>query len=181
MKKVLCVTRKYPPSVGGMENFCYGLYSRLEKNGDLDVKVIALGKSQKNLVWFFPYCFFYILFCAKKYDAIIFSDALFAGCAWAAGKRTYKITDIHGLDVTYSNPLYRLYMKMFLKSFDLYVCNSKNTEKIIKELGISKTTIIARGIDAKQYTANCSRREFLQKYGLKDDTVIVITVGRLVK
>lgn len=184
MKKVLCMTRKYPPSVGGMERFCYDLYSLFEKDNDLDVNVVALGKSQKHLVWFFPYCFFYLLFNARKYDVIVFSDALFAGCAWIAGvvsPKTKKITDIHGLDITYPNPIYRLYMKMFLKKFDLYVCNSKNTEELVKSLGINNTTIINRGVNIHDEFVACPNDEFRAKYGINDNTTVIITVGRLVK
>lgn len=184
MKRVLCMTRKYPPSVGGMERFCYDLYSLFEKDEELDVNIVALGKSQKHLIWFFPYCFFYLLFNARKYDVILFSDALFAGCSWIAGvvsPKTKKITDIHGLDITYPNPIYRLYMKMFLKKFDLYVCNSKNTEELVKSLGINNTTIINRGVNIHDEFVACPNDEFRAKYGINDNTTVIITVGRLVK
>lgn len=184
MKRVLCMTRKYPPSVGGMERFCYDLYSLFEKDEELDVNIVALGKSQKHLIWFFPYCFFYLLFNARKYDVILFSDALFAGCSWIAGvvsPKTKKITDIHGLDITYPNPVYRLYMKMFLKKFDLYVCNSKNTEDLVKSLGIDNTTIINRGVNIHNNIIACSNDKFREKYGIGQHTTVIITVGRLVK
>ena len=184
MKKVLCMTRKYPPSVGGMERFCYDLYSLLAKEEQLEVKIVALGKSQKHLIWFFPYCLFYLIFCSHKYDSIIFSDALFAGCAWIAGifsPKTQKITDIHGLDITYPNPIYQLYMKLFLKKFDLYVCNSKNTEKLVNSLGISNTTIINRGVNIHDEYTISPIEDFRKKYNISEDKIVLITVGRLVK
>ena len=184
MKKVLCMTRKYPPSVGGMERFCYDLYTLLEKEKDLDVTVKALGKSQKHLIWFFPYCWFYLLFNARKYDVIIFSDALFAGCSWIAGvvsKKTKRITDIHGLDITYPNPIYKLYMKMFLKKFDLYVCNSKNTEELVKSRGIANTTIINRGVNIHDTFNTITKEEFDRKFNIPEGATVMITVGRLVK
>lgn len=184
MKKVLCMTRKYPPSVGGMERFCYDLYSLLENDEEIDVKIVALGKKQKHLIWFFPYCFFYLLFNSKKYDTILFSDALFAGCAWITGivsPKTKKITDIHGLDITYPNPIYKLYMKLFLKKFDIYVCNSKNTENLVKSFGINTTTIINRGVNIHDGYRPCSAEEFRKKYSLEKENIIIITVGRLVK
>lgn len=183
-KKVLCMTRKYPPRVGGMERFCFDLYTLLEKEDALDVKIVALGKSQKNLFWFLPYCFFYLVFHAGKYDAIIFSDAMFAGCAWIAGifsKKTKKITDIHGLDVMYPNPLYQIYMKLFLDKFDMYVCNSKNTETLVKSLGISNTVVINRGVHVYTPHVNVSKKEFCRQYGINESALLLITVGRLVK
>ncbi len=184
MKKVLCMTRKYPPSVGGMERFCYDLYSRLEQDAEMDVDVVALGKKQIHLIWFFPYCMIYLLFNAKKYDVILFSDALFAGCAWLAGlvsPKTRKVTDIHGLDITYGKSIYRLYMKLFLDKFDIYVCNSKNTERLVRERGLKNTVVINRGVNVEQQNNYCLDKSFKQKYDIPDDYAVMITVGRLVR
>lgn len=184
-KRVLCMTRKYPPSVGGMEKFCADLYGELGQQEDIERKVIALGKSQKHLVWFFPYCVFYLIFNARKWDVILFSDALFAGAAFVAkifSPKTVLITDIHGLDILYPNKLYQWYMKRFLNKFDVYVCNSKNTEQLLHSRNIRNTVIIHRGVDVHKFDGiKRDRERFAKKYQIAAEQTVVITVGRLVK
>lgn len=184
-KKVLCMTRKYPPSVGGMEKFCADLYGKLGEQADIDTGVIALGKSQKHLIWFFPYCIFYLMFNARKWDVILFSDALFAGAAFVAkifSPKTILITDIHGLDILYPNKLYQWYMKHFLDKFDVYVCNSKNTEELLNSRNIWNTIIIHRGVDVHKFDGIKRDKEaFAKKYQIDSNQKVIITVGRLVK
>ena len=46
--KILCITRKYPPEVGGMENFCYNVFNGIQAKNK-ETKIVALGKKQINL------------------------------------------------------------------------------------------------------------------------------------
>jgi len=66
--KLLFITRKYPPSIGGMEKQNFELVNSLKKSEK--VYLIKLGKSQANLFWFGPYAFlksiYIVLF--KKVD-----------------------------------------------------------------------------------------------------------------
>ena len=73
--KLLYITRKYPPAVGGMENFSYNLYNNFDPS-KVDADIISLGKSQKHLVWFLPYALLKTVFKAGKYDVIFVGDAL---------------------------------------------------------------------------------------------------------
>ena len=51
--KLLFITRKYPPAVGGMETFCYELMQGLDRER-IELKLSALGKKEIQLIWFFP-------------------------------------------------------------------------------------------------------------------------------
>jgi phosphatidylinositol alpha-1,6-mannosyltransferase len=64
--KVLFITRKYPPQVGGMENYSYGLINNI----DCPKRLIALKRRQSNLVWFLPYAFLKSLLYAWRVDVI---------------------------------------------------------------------------------------------------------------
>ena len=41
--KMLYITRKYPPAVGGMENFSYNLYKNLDTD-KVEDDIISIGK-----------------------------------------------------------------------------------------------------------------------------------------
>ncbi len=64
--RVLFVTRKYPPKIGGMESLSYALTT-----GFAEPKtIIALGRPQSHLVWFLPYVIVRVALSAHRYDVI---------------------------------------------------------------------------------------------------------------
>ena len=54
----------------------------------------------------------------------------------AKGLRIPVCVTVHGLDVTYSHPLYRLWLRTFFYDFDAYICISRAT----------RSEAIARGV-----------------------------------
>lgn len=183
--KVLCVTRKYPPSVGGMENLCYNVFNGI-KDENISVNIVAMGKSQINLIWFFPYAIFYVLFCAHKYDVLLLGDSLlcFLGnVCKLVSRKTKRVIIVHGLDFTFNNLVYQLYLRMFYKkSGDEYICNSKETQKNLNKWGIGYSKVITPGINADKFNlVNHDKKAFKEKYGIAKDNIVIITVGRLVR
>ncbi len=73
--KLLCISRKYHPSIGGIQTFCTSVFQRINQD-DFDVTRLVLGRSQIHLVWFLPYVCLYLMFNAKKYDVIFVGDLL---------------------------------------------------------------------------------------------------------
>lgn len=189
-KKVLCITRKYPPEVGGMENYCYNVFSTLQAEAP-ETKIVALGKKQKHLIWFFPYAIFYVMFNIHKYDVLLLGDGLmcFVGVvAKLFNKKIKRLTIIHGLDFLYGNPIYQAYIRLWLKkSSDVFVCNSHGTLEALDKWGISSSTVISPGIDVLQIRNDkenhniMEKSAFLQKYAIDEKDLVLITVGRLVK
>lgn len=189
MKKnrVLFITRKYPPKTGGMENLCFHIAENLP-NDEFDVTVVALKKSQLHLLWFFPYALIYIMIHARKYDYLLIGDGLMCACGtickWFA-RKVRRIVILHGLDITYKNPLYQFYLRLFLKkSCNLFVCNSKNTKRIVERWGITRNVIvITPGIDVNAFGEEKDKKldAFREKYDIPDGHMILITVGRLIR
>src|SRR3954471_8649672 len=70
--RVLFVTRKYPPRIGGMESLSHGLTTGFPE----PKTIIALGRSQRHLVWFLPYVIARVALTAHRYDVIHLGDAL---------------------------------------------------------------------------------------------------------
>lgn len=176
--RVLFITRKYPPRVGGMESLSFGLISGYPE----PKATIALRRSQKHLVWFFPYALVRVALTAHRYDVIHLGDALLS----AAGvvprllfKRPVAIS-VHGLDLTFPNRLYQAYLSRFLRA-ETFIANSESTRRIAEARGLKNVRTIKIGV-ADEYLAVLRRAssdpEFERR---RAGRVVLVTVGRLVR
>ena len=182
--KVLYITRKYPPAVGGMENFSYELYHHFDTE-KVDADIIALGRSQANLIWFLPYALIKTVITAGKYDVIFVGDALLSSIGFFTRlfhRKKITVVNVFGLDITFKNPLYQFYLKLFYKGFDRYIPISCETEKVLHKRSIKNSTVICCGVNTERYDGECADySKIREKYGIKDDDTVLVTVGRLVK
>ncbi len=183
--KVLCISRQYYPSLGGMATFCTSIFSRINRD-DFDVTLLVLGRNQKHLIWFFPYVLIYTIINARKYDVIMVGDLLLCMIGSVCKKispQTKRIVAVHGLDITYPHPLYQWYLRRFAKgSFESYVCNSDATKQLLHNIGIDNSITVALGVDKNRYDKIVrNKQEFLREYGFEKDKYILLTTGRLVK
>lgn len=183
--KLLCISRRYYPSLGGMSTFCSAIFPRINKD-DFEVTLLVLGKSQIHLCWFFPYVIFYLICNARKYDAIFVGDLLMCLTGNVCKKispKTKRLVAVHGLDITYANRMYQWYIRKYAKdSFDIYACNSDATKQLLTDRGIYKTLTIPLGVNKDRYNGlKRNKKEFLSKYGKNEDSDIILTAGRLVK
>lgn len=183
--KLLCISRRYYPSLGGMSTFCSAVFPRINKD-DFDVTMLVLGKSQIHLLWFFPYVICYLIWNARRYDAIFVGDLLMCVDGWICGKispKTKRIVAVHGLDITYPNIFYQWYIRKFSKgSFDKYVCNSDATRELLNSIGDYDCVTVPSGVDKDRYIGiKRTRTEFLQRYGIDAEKTILLTTGRLIK
>jgi phosphatidylinositol alpha-1,6-mannosyltransferase len=66
----------------------------------------------------------------------------------AKGLRIPVCVTVHGLDVTYSHPLYRLWLRTFFYDFDAYICISRATrsEAIARGVPEVRTRVIGLGV-----------------------------------
>lgn len=182
--KLLYVTRKYPPAVGGMENFSYNLYSGFDPDM-VEKDIISLGKPQKNLIWFLPYALAKTLINARKYDIIFIGDALLSGIGFFTKllyPRKKVVVNVFGLDITFRNKLYQLYLKLFYNKFDTYIAISSETEKAFRKRGGKRSCVISCGVDTEQFSGECADyEEICRRNGIEKDDTVIVTVGRLVK
>jgi len=179
--KVLFVTRKYPPQVGGMENLSYHITTGV----NCDKKIIALRKKNIHLIWFIPYALLYTLFTLPKWDIIHLGDPVLSIIGYIAkifSPRKPVAVTVHGLDVTFENPIYQKYLSWFAKKFDSYICISRYAREKAEAIGISKNTIIPVGIDVDKFSgAKVDKAAFRERYEIPEDNLVMITVGRLVR
>ena len=101
-----------------------------------------------------------------------------------------KINDIkiavtfHGLDIVFPLSLYQKYLLPKLTRFDTFICVSDATKQACVDKGFEKNKlfVVDNGVeDALNPTSNKSEICILNKYGINDDSIIILAIGRPVK
>jgi glycosyltransferase involved in cell wall biosynthesis len=176
--RVLFVTRKYPPQIGGMENFSYAVTT-----GFTEPKtIIALGRSQKHLLWFLPYAMVRVALTASRYDVIHLGDPLlcvagFLPRLWHGSK--VAIT-VHGLDLTYPSRLYQAYLKLFLRA-DTYIAISESTRRLAAERSLAPQRVITIGVPQQYLSLEREPDGDAELAQKRAGRLVLVTVGRLVR
>ncbi len=190
--KILFLTRKYPPIMGGMENQSYNLIINFKRLNRDNTFVIANTKGNKFLPIFLPYSFFRALYLIYKNEIthLHLSDGLLA----FEGKLIKKITGvktaitIHGLDITYKNWIYQKIIPKSINKLNKIICVSNHTKQECIKRGIpkEKIVVIPNGVNTKEFFINKPKRELRRILSKKlnlnlENKKILLTVGRLVK
>lgn len=202
-KKVLVITRNYPPLWGGMERLNLNMVEQLAKR--FDVRLVApygaekhCSKSVKAIeVPLRPLVQFMALSAIKACqearawgpDVIVAGSGLIAPIAWLAGKfcRGKAVVYAHGLDLAFLHPLYRLLWHPALRQSDLIVANSCATAELAKKIGVSEghIRIVHPGVNASCDEALSSaldrherKHEFCRRYKIGEGPLL-LSVGRL--
>jgi len=174
--RVLFVTRKYPPKIGGMESLSHSLLTGFPE----PKQTITLGRSQKHLVWFLPYVFWRVAFTAHRYDVIHLGDAMLsvAGCLPRLfGKRV--AISVHGLDMTFAPRLYQAYLGLFLRA-DVIIANSASTQRIAEARGLARVCAISIGVPERYFAVSRATHRDAELEQRRAGRVALLTVGRLV-
>ncbi len=182
--KVLFITRKYPPSIGGMQLFAYELYTALSSRADM--QLIKWGGSNKALPLVYPLLFFKGLHHLAKggIDVIHIQDGLLAPAGWLLSKLSRKpyTVVIHGLDITFANPLFKALAPRAVARASVVFCISQAAADEAAARGVppEKLLVIPLAVEDKLY-GKSSRDDLLQQLQLPHDSRILLTVGRLIK
>ncbi len=174
--RVLFVTRKFPPKIGGMESLSYSLLT-----GFPEPKVtITLGRSQAHLVWFLPYVICRVAITAHRYDVIHLGDAMLSAAGFLPrlfGKRV--AVSVHGLDMTFAPWFYQAYLRLFLRA-DAIIANSASTQRIAEARGLTRVCAIAIGVPARYFAVSRVSNRDAELEQKRAGRVALLTVGRLV-
>lgn len=188
MIKILFITRKYPPTIGGMERIAYELYTHLSKISE--VKLIKWGGSNKWLPIVLP--FFLLksiwILLTQKIDVIYLQDGLLAplGLILKIFRKSIIIT-IYGLDITYKNKFYQFLIPRYVRQLNKIICISSAAKQECLERSIpeNKIVVVPSGIPDKFYVGKDKRATSVQlekKFNISlKDKKIILSVGRLVE
>lgn len=185
--KAVFITRKFPPSVGGMERFAYDLYHAIAK--ETPTTLVKWGGSNKWLPIIVPYLFvrgfFAVIF--KRADIIHVQDGVLAPVGYVLSVLTRKpwVIVVHGLDLTFDNKIFRAVNVRCVRKANKVFCISQAAadEAISRGVAKEKTQIIPLGIVDEYAIARPAARELI-KNELHVDVEsykLLLTTGRLVK
>ena len=108
-RKIIIISRNYPPKIGGLESYSYNLIKEFEKHHHV-IKIV-LSKSIRHLIWFAPYSFIKSLNLAGSHSIrhIHLCDAVLApiGLLLKLSLDVQVSVSVHGLDITYGHILYK--------------------------------------------------------------------------
>ncbi len=189
--KILFITRKYPPSTGGMENMAVNLYGELIRHEE--VALIKWGGDNKWLPLIYPWLF--LRACGKlmfgKYDTIYLQDGLMApiGVVLRFLFKTKTVVTIHGLEVTYKNTFYRKIILPCIKRQGKIIAVSEESKAaVIESLGDIAVEVINNGVEDKFYSSKPRKQQLdviATATGMHvanlEKSLIVHSGGRLVK
>lgn len=184
--KILFITRKFPPSVGGMELFAYELSEALNSKADLRlVKWAGRGRVRAVLIAL-PYLYLRAKWELLKggVDVIHAQDGVLAPIAYVLSRLFRKpyTVQIHGLDITYRNPLFKAIVPPAVKKADLIFCISHDAARHLTKTGVdeNKVKVINLAVSDVMH-GKSDKNQLLAKLNLPADTPLILTVGRLVE
>lgn len=174
--RVLFVTRKYPPRVGGMESLSYGLLTGFPE----PKTTITWGGSQAHLVWFLPYVFVRVALTAHRYDVIHLGDAMLSAAGFLPRLFGKKVAvSVHGLDLTFRVKIYQAYLKLFLRA-DVFIANSESTRQLAEARGLRSVRTISIGVAQRYFQVSRASQRDAELEQRRAGRVALVTVGRLV-
>lgn len=187
---ILFITRKHPPSVGGMQKLSQSLTKEVGRL--TPTSTIYWGGSSLFVPLFVVYAFLRALLTIPRSNhvkLIHLSDALLAplGLALRTLLRVPVVVTVHGLDVTYQNRIYQAIIPRCLKRMDKIICVSSYTRTQCLRRGISPALceVIPNGVNMLEFADGHSAQglrnvQMAAGSGLKDRKIL-LTVGRLIE
>lgn len=176
---ILLLTRAYSEAGGGMERLSWELTHELQKQPDLQVQVIVPTGvlSHRQSALFALAIIPRALVSAHNADVVHIGDPVLSLAGWLIAKLLRKpvAVTVHGLDVSYANPLYKLYSQLFFRHFAAYIAISNYAKQQLEKWHVSgQVIVISPGIHDRLYQTPGVQHQVLNRLTL-------FTVGRLVK
>ena len=185
----LFVTRKFPPSVGGMETLAAALWRSLVRVSP-QALLVAHGGSNKELPRWLPRAMPRVvwLLARRRADVVLAGDAVMYALLYPV-IRLFRVdsgTIVHGLDMTYDNRLYRAVAHFVLRRAPRVIANSAATAEVARSIGVppERIGVLRLAVTAPEVTAaqrQAAAAELRRRYDLPPDAVVLLTLGRLVE
>lgn len=186
--KILFISRRFPPSVGGMEQYAYKLSQALNQAGH-EPTMITWGGSNKWLPIVLPSFFFQGVWQLLRHQDIAVihvQDAIEAPIGWLLHKLFHKpyVLVVHGLDITYSKWGYQRLILPFVRRADAVLPNSQATAQQVLQRRVSQqlVTVVPLGVDGLTEAPKANKKALSnQLHQNIAERFLLLTTGRLVK
>lgn len=142
MKKILFITKNYPPQKWGMEQYSYDLYHIFSKN--TKTYLIANTRWKYFLPLFGIIAVIQWLYLACFVDVIYIGDGSISFIWYILGKIFQKkiYITVHGLDITWNNTIYQKIVPKIISKYDKIICVSQYTKEICIKKWVLESKII---------------------------------------
>jgi glycosyltransferase involved in cell wall biosynthesis len=185
----LFVTRKFPPSVGGMETLSFSVWRTLHSAAP-EARLVAHGGSNRSLPLWLPVALVRVLAACmtRRVHVVLTGDAV-VYTVLAPLLRLCRVphaTMVMGLDLTWQPAAYRAVVHPALRRAPLVVAISQATAQAARSFGVpaERLRVVRLGVEAPDVPPEERRRcaaELRQRLGLSDRQLVLLTVGRLVR
>ena len=185
---ILFITRKYPPSIGGMQELSYRLTTEMGRL--VESSIISWGGGQQWLPVFVISAFVRALIAMARADVTLIhlGDPVLTplGVILRAVGRVPVVVTAHGLDIAYPHRLYQIIVPASLRRLDRVICISTYTKEECVKRGVpaERCVVIPPGIDVEGYSTILSdddRRCWANSWRMSlVGRHVLLTVGRLV-
>ncbi len=181
---IVYITRKFPPSIGGMQRFNQKLTENLA--GKIPFRLIAWGRSQRLMPCFLVYAALKTLRLGMRGEvtAVYLSDGLMAPLGVVLKKLlgVPVAVNIHGRDIAFAFPGYLTVVPWALRRLDRVICVSRSLREICRGYGVPEKIleVIPNGVDVADFA--WTREERPDRVLGRDFSgkTVLVTVGRLV-
>ena len=168
-----------------MERLSFELINKLKERSDIEATVVGYGGKRTWFPLYFTFMLPRILWLARSADVVHLGDPLLADVGWLLQllfKKKIAVT-VHGLDVSFPNPLFTAYQRVFFPNFDLYFPISQHAAALLKPWNVSgKVQIINPGVSDRFHDTHIAREDLDMAVSKNTaDMRVLLTVGRLVK
>lgn len=185
---VLFVTRKFPPQTGGMETLAKDTYEALLAGGSR-VTLLRNVRSDWHSWWWLPVTLWQMdrVLRRDRPDVVLLGDALMNAVATRLLRwhRVPHATMVMGLDVTFDSSVYRKVVVRHLRAAPLIIAISDATATAVRAAGVEEDhlTVLRLSVEPPADMAGraAARRELRERFGVDEDTAVVLTLGRLVR
>lgn len=189
MTEILCITHKYPPMIGGMEQQSFELIKGLSNH--YKTHVIAYKNGKSKIMWF-RHLKSDIQTTLKENPNIklihLNDGAMGIACLWLKKNTNIPvIVTYHGLDITFPLDIFQHKLIPKLSEFDGAICVSQSTQNECLQRGFNKdkTYTIKNGVDIRLGDIPFDRNIIAKLQNNYNIDVtgkhILVTVGRPVK
>ena len=175
------LTRKHPPSVGGMQLLSFELVQGLK--AIRPAQVLAWGRGQWGLPLFFIYAFARLVpaLVRGRVSVLHLGDPVLAALAWLP--RLFRVpvaVTVHGLDISFPSPIYQAYLRLcFWGRMQAYVCISRHVRDRVLAAGMADEQVVVIPLGVGELEVAGPEPQ-LQEV-LDTQSPVLLSLGRLVE
>lgn len=185
---VLFVTRKFPPQTGGMETLAKDTHDALLAGG-ARVTLLRNVRSDWASWWWLPLTLWRMarVIRTDRPDVVLLGDALMNAVATRLLRhfRMPHATMVMGLDVTFDSSVYRKIVVRHLRAAPLIIAISNATATAVRAAGVEEDhlRVLRLSVEppADMAAREDARRRLRERFGIGEDTAVLLTLGRLVR